>query len=103
MKGQAVLKYIGVPLFHISNTLCVQQKINDRSCVTSLSQSEMLNKTSIFDGNISFIIGPSMPVEGKESEPLDMNDSEAYLTAISDISGLPNYHGREIPLPSVFN
>ena len=105
MRDRAVLQYIDLPLFHISKTMCVQQKFNDQSCVTSLSQSEMLNKKSAFDGNIGFIIRPSMPVEGKESEPLDMNDSKAYLAAVFDIlsSGLLNYCGGRIPLPSVFN
>ena len=42
---------------------------------------------------------------GKENEVLDMNNSDAYLDTVSDIlsSGLPNYHGMRIPLPSVFN
>ena len=65
----------------------------------------MLNEKFAFDGNTGFIIGPTIPVEGKGSEPLDMNDSKAYLAAVSDIlsSGLPNYLGRQIPFPSVFN
>ena len=39
------------------------------------------------------------------NSPLSMNDSKAYLAAVSDIlaSGLPNYCGKHIHLPSVFN
>ena len=39
------------------------------------------------------------------SLPLDMQDSEAYLSLVSDVlsSGLPNYRSVRVPLPSVFN
>ena len=42
---------------------------------------------------------------GKDNQVLDMNKSDAYLATISNIlsSGLPNYPGMRIPLPSVLN
>ena len=39
------------------------------------------------------------------SNPLNIEDFKAYLAAMSDIlaSGLPNYCGKRIPLPSAFS
>ena len=89
----------------VSQTICAEERVCGQNGVTFLSQSETLKKTRVFDSNIVFVSQPSMPLGGKETEPLDMNNSEAYLAAVSDIlsSGLPNYCGRRLPFPSVFN
>ena len=66
---------------------------------------KVMNKSTQFNGSLGFVTQLSSSLEDIICSPLDMNDSKAYLVTISDIlsSGRPNYHGRHIPLPSVFN
>ena len=88
-----------------SQSVHVYEQVPHHDGVTFLSLSEMLNKKCVFDSNIGFVCGPSQPLGGKEKQVLDMNNSGAYLATVFDIlsSGLPNYRGMRIPLPSVFN
>ena len=105
LRDLAVSRFVGIPLFYYDKNVCVDHQVVDESCPTHSRQHVHVNKCPQFNSNIGFVTQPSTPLVTHIDTPLDMSDSDAYLAAVSDIlaSGLPNYRGWRIPLPSVFN
>ena len=63
------------------------------------------NRNLCFDHTLGFVTQQSSSFIASHTAPLNMQDSKAYLSLVSDIlsSGLPNYHSVHVPLPSAFN
>ena len=105
LKDLAVFCYIGLPLFQCYRNLCVNHQVNEQSCLSSPLESKHVSICAQFDSNIGFITKPSTPLVCDMNSPMNMNESKAYLAAVSDIlsAGIPYYCGKRIPLLSVFN
>ena len=68
------------------------------------SASMYINKQLCFDHTLDFVAQPSSIFIASYISPLDMQDSQAYLSLVSDVlsSGVPNYRSIRAPLPSFF-
>ena len=77
LKDLSASHYIDIHLFSFSKTECVHHQVSDQSCVTPVTQSELLNKDSYFDDTIGFVVKPCTPLGGGKCEPLNMNDLKA--------------------------
>ena len=134
LADHSVFDYIGLSLFYLHNTdrvqydvqfLCedtdmhkdvvtgVQQSISENYKVTEKYITDDTNvdstvvhvyKDLCFDHTLAFVTQPSSLLIVFHSSPVNMRDSQAYLSLVSDIlsSGLPNQRAVCVPMPSAF-
>ena len=117
LRDKKVLQFIGCPLVKVqsvnslwggdrSGSRVVKEKVHvHRSHQESWSPTvNTVNKDS-FDSNIGFITESTSCLALPVKAPVNIADPREYLDLASAVeaSGVPNYKGMRVPLPSSFN
>ena len=117
LRDKKVLHFIGCPLVKVqsvnslwggdrSGSRVVKEKVHvHRSHQESWSPTvNTVNKDS-FDSNIGFITESTSCLALPVKAPVNIADPREYLDLASAVeaSGVPNYKGMRVPLPSSFN